>query len=210
MRTVRVQDLVAQSVVSILNLSARRILKEDERDLEQAQVGIEAIRGMVDVLDPDSQREIEHRLRRSRSSTPRPPAAAVAAMPRPRAGPRNRVPARDDPGGRAPPVSGLPVRTQGRTSTEPHLQRPLRVCSPGFSRPSGHCRDGFLWNPTSMEESTSELESFLTDHGVVVALVCAAAGVLYGRLSQSSARPPGGNERMLEISGAVRRALRPT
>ncbi|MFN8114430.1 MAG: hypothetical protein U0R51_14670, partial [Solirubrobacterales bacterium] len=45
MRTVRVQDLVAQSVVSILNLSARRILKEDERDLEQARVGIEAIRG---------------------------------------------------------------------------------------------------------------------------------------------------------------------
>ena len=51
MRRVRVQDLVAQSVVSILNLSYRRIAKEDERDLEQARVGIEAIRGMVDVLD---------------------------------------------------------------------------------------------------------------------------------------------------------------
>jgi len=62
MRKVRVQDLVAQSVVSILNLSYRRIAKEDERDLEQARVGIEAIRGMVDALDPESQREIRNAL----------------------------------------------------------------------------------------------------------------------------------------------------
>ena len=62
MRKVRVEDLVAQSVVSILNLSYRRIAKEDERDLEQARVGIEAIRGMVDALDPDSQREIRNAL----------------------------------------------------------------------------------------------------------------------------------------------------
>ena len=62
MRKVRVQDLVAQSVVSILNLTYRRIAKEDERDLEQARVGIEAIRGMVDVLDPESQREIKNAL----------------------------------------------------------------------------------------------------------------------------------------------------
>ena len=51
MRRVRVQDLVAQSVVSIINLAYRRIAKEDERDLEQARVGIEAIRGMVGALD---------------------------------------------------------------------------------------------------------------------------------------------------------------
>jgi hypothetical protein len=62
MRKVRVQDLVAQSVVSILNLSYRRIAKEDERDLEQARVGIEAVRGMVDVLDPEAQREIKNAL----------------------------------------------------------------------------------------------------------------------------------------------------
>jgi hypothetical protein len=62
MRKVRVQDLVAQSVVSILNLSYRRIAKEDERDLEQARVGIEAVRGIVDVLDPEAQREIKNAL----------------------------------------------------------------------------------------------------------------------------------------------------
>lgn len=62
MRRVRVQDLVAQSVVSIINLSYRRIAKEDERDLEQARVGIEAVRGLVDVLDADAQHEIRNAL----------------------------------------------------------------------------------------------------------------------------------------------------
>jgi K(+)-stimulated pyrophosphate-energized sodium pump len=48
------------------------------------------------------------------------------------------------------------------------------------------------------------LTDFLTDHGVVIALVCAAAGVLYGALVTKrllSLSP--GNERMQEISGAV-------
>jgi len=62
MSRVRVQDLVAQSVVSILNVSYRRIAKEDERDLEQARVGIEAIRGMVDALDEESRHEIRNAL----------------------------------------------------------------------------------------------------------------------------------------------------
>ena len=51
MRRVRVQDVVTQSAVSILNLAARRIAKEDERDLEQGRVGIEAVRALVDLLD---------------------------------------------------------------------------------------------------------------------------------------------------------------
>lgn len=62
MRRVRVEDLVAQSVVSILNLSYRRIAKEDERDLEQARVGIEAVRAMVEVLDEEAQTEIRKAL----------------------------------------------------------------------------------------------------------------------------------------------------
>ena len=62
MARVRVQDLVAQSVVSILNLSARRILKEDERDLAQARVGIDAVAALADFLEPDAQREIKNAL----------------------------------------------------------------------------------------------------------------------------------------------------
>ncbi len=62
MRSVRVQDVVTQSVVSILNLAARRIGKEDERDLEQARVGIEAVRALVDLLEPEPQQEVRNAL----------------------------------------------------------------------------------------------------------------------------------------------------
>lgn len=62
MRRVTVQDLIAQSVVSILNLAARRILKEDERDLVQARAGIDAVRALVDQLEPDAQTEVRNAL----------------------------------------------------------------------------------------------------------------------------------------------------
>ncbi len=48
------------------------------------------------------------------------------------------------------------------------------------------------------------MTDFLTDYGVVVALVCAGAAVLYGLLiTQSLLKRSPGNERMQEISGAV-------
>jgi K(+)-stimulated pyrophosphate-energized sodium pump len=48
------------------------------------------------------------------------------------------------------------------------------------------------------------LTEFLTDWGVIVALVCGGAGVLYGALvTQRLLRLSAGNERMREISGAV-------
>lgn len=50
MRKVRMEDLLLQSVAGLLNLSARRIAKEDERDLEQARLGIDAVRAVVDLL----------------------------------------------------------------------------------------------------------------------------------------------------------------
>lgn len=50
MRDVRVEDLLTQTVASVLNLSARRIVKEDEVDLEQARIGIEAVRAIVPLL----------------------------------------------------------------------------------------------------------------------------------------------------------------
>lgn len=53
LRKVRVQDLLVDSAASIVNLTARRIAKEDERDLEQARVGIEAVRALVDLLEGD-------------------------------------------------------------------------------------------------------------------------------------------------------------
>jgi len=62
LRKVRVQDLLLESVVSILNLSARRIAKEDEQDLEQGRVGIEAVRAVVDLLDPEPAAQVRSAL----------------------------------------------------------------------------------------------------------------------------------------------------
>jgi hypothetical protein len=61
-RKLRVQDLMVESVVSVLNLTARRIAKEDERDLEQAKVGIDAIRAWVDLLPADAAKQIRQAL----------------------------------------------------------------------------------------------------------------------------------------------------
>src|SRR5690606_38858561 len=48
------------------------------------------------------------------------------------------------------------------------------------------------------------LTDFLTDYGVVVALVCAGAAVVYGLvITQRLLARPAGNDRMLEISRAV-------
>ena len=48
------------------------------------------------------------------------------------------------------------------------------------------------------------MTSFLTDYGVVVALACAGAAVLYGLvITQRLLARPAGNDRMQEISGAV-------
>jgi hypothetical protein len=57
-RRVRVEDVILQSVVSILNLSARRIAKDDERDLEQAKIGIDAGRALVDLVKPEAQPQL--------------------------------------------------------------------------------------------------------------------------------------------------------
>lgn len=62
LRTVRVQDLLLESVVGVLNLAARRIAKDDERDLEQARVGIEATRAVVDLLDPEQAEQVRSAL----------------------------------------------------------------------------------------------------------------------------------------------------
>ena len=58
LRKLRVQDVLLQSVVSIINLTSRRIAKEDEQDLEQARVGIDALRALVDLLDEEPAQQV--------------------------------------------------------------------------------------------------------------------------------------------------------
>lgn len=55
-KKVTVEDVVLQSTVSILNLAARRIAKEDERDLAQGKLGIDVVRALLEHL-PDEARE---------------------------------------------------------------------------------------------------------------------------------------------------------
>jgi hypothetical protein len=62
LRKLKVQDLLVESVVSVLNLTARRIAKEDERDLEQARVGIEAVRAWVGLLPEEAAKQIQNAL----------------------------------------------------------------------------------------------------------------------------------------------------
>jgi hypothetical protein len=62
LRRVRVQDLLIESVAGILNLAARRVAKEDERDLEQARIGIEAVRALLGLLEPEPARAVRDAL----------------------------------------------------------------------------------------------------------------------------------------------------
>jgi hypothetical protein len=62
MRQVRVEDLLVQSVASLVNLSARRIAKEDERDLAQAKLGIDAVRAVVDLLPEEIGAQVRNAL----------------------------------------------------------------------------------------------------------------------------------------------------
>jgi hypothetical protein len=62
LRKVRVQDLLLESVVSVLNLAARRIAKEDERDLEQGRIGIEAVRALMGLLDDEPAAQVRSAL----------------------------------------------------------------------------------------------------------------------------------------------------
>lgn len=50
LRHARVDELLVQSVVSLINLSARRVAIAEERDLEQAKLGIDAVRALLDLL----------------------------------------------------------------------------------------------------------------------------------------------------------------
>lgn len=57
-RTVRVEDVILQCTVSILSLSARRIAKDDERDLAQGKAGIDASKALLEYLPEDASDQV--------------------------------------------------------------------------------------------------------------------------------------------------------
>ena len=114
LRRVRVQDLIVDSVASIVNLTARRIAKEDERDLEQARIGIEAVRSLADLIEGDVAEQVrtalsELQLLYARAAKGEPlgdEAEAPAPAPAPDQGPAEPTqPSREEPP--KPPPSKL-------------------------------------------------------------------------------------------------------
>ena len=56
LRRLRIDDVLLQTVVTLINLSGRKLTVEDEKDLEQAKKGIEAARALLP-LCPEEQIE---------------------------------------------------------------------------------------------------------------------------------------------------------
>jgi hypothetical protein len=53
MRRIKVQDVLVQTVVTLVNLSGRRLTVEEEKDPEQARLGIEAVRALLPLCPED-------------------------------------------------------------------------------------------------------------------------------------------------------------
>ena len=53
MRQITVQDVLLQTVVTLVNLAGRRLTVEGEKDVEQAKLGIEAARALLPLCPQD-------------------------------------------------------------------------------------------------------------------------------------------------------------
>jgi hypothetical protein len=111
LRKVRVQDLLLESVVSVLNLAARRIAKEDERDLEQGRIGIEAVRAVIGLLDEEPAAQVRSALAEVQMLYAK--EAGGGEEPAPQEG------SEPGPGGEEPPSSGGAQRGPSRLWTPP-------------------------------------------------------------------------------------------
>jgi hypothetical protein len=56
LKQLRIDDVLLQTVVTLINLSGRRLTVEDEKDVDQAKTGIEAVRALLP-LCPEEQVE---------------------------------------------------------------------------------------------------------------------------------------------------------
>jgi hypothetical protein len=62
LKQLRVQDVVLQTVVTLVNLSGRRLTVEDEKDVEQAKEGIEAVRALLPLCPEEEAKPIREAL----------------------------------------------------------------------------------------------------------------------------------------------------
>lgn len=105
--TLRVDDVVIQSVITLVNLGGRRLGlagAPGERDLEQARLAIDAVRALAPLLAPEDSEPIRGALTQLQMAYAREAGAAQAPMPPPPAPGAGSAP---PPGASpAPPPSG--------------------------------------------------------------------------------------------------------
>ncbi len=80
-KKLRVEDVLLQTVVTLVNLAGRRLTVEEERDLEQARLAIEAVRALLPLcpqeqLQPVREALSELQMLFARQAREAPPSAA--------------------------------------------------------------------------------------------------------------------------------------
>lgn len=62
LKQLRVHDVLLQTVVTLVNLAGRRLTVEDEKDLEQAKLGIDAVRALLPLCPEEEAKPIRDAL----------------------------------------------------------------------------------------------------------------------------------------------------
>jgi hypothetical protein len=62
LKQLRVEDVLLQTVVTLVNLSGRRLTVAEEKDLEQAKLGIEAVRALLPMCPEEEAKPIRDAL----------------------------------------------------------------------------------------------------------------------------------------------------
>ena len=114
---VRIQDLILESVASILNLSARRIAKPDEKDLAQGQIGIDAVRALLPMIEEGPRAQVQEALSQVQM--------LYAREARGGADQGGGEDSGGAPGGGEPPAGGSPPAPEG-----PRVERPGGLWTP--------------------------------------------------------------------------------
>ena len=233
MRHITVQDVVLQTIVTLINLGARRLgiagapEEAGERDAEQARLAIEGARALLPLVPGEQGGTAARRALAAAdglcpAETQGAPAGASAGAPdtAPDAAPAEPAappaPSEDEerakaraklwtPRGpdRASAVLYAPLDWRAAAGVRPIADVPAAGPRQGAGRP-----DDRRARPRALDQrypsEAFSLTHFLIKNGIIVALVCAGLAVLYGALTARFLLAKSpGNERMQEISKAV-------
>ena len=61
-KQLRVEDVLLQTVVTLVNLAGRRLTMEEEKDPEQARLGIEAVRALLPLCPEEQAAQVKEAL----------------------------------------------------------------------------------------------------------------------------------------------------